>query len=312
MFRPFDDTPGRLAAYQYLEELIAGRRILEIGCGDGLGLGRLVALGALEVVGLEGDIDLARATMGRDRDGLRLRSWRPPRLPFAAGSFDLVLVSQARIAADHPTLLGEVVRVLAKDGRVVLRSPSGDHSQIDAGLCYGDLLDLVEPHFDLVRVVGQCPFVGYTLVELTEDEQDPEVQLDGGLLDGEVEEVVAYLVVCAGPPDESFPYGVVQIPHDAGALATAAAPEAEPAAEAEPEPAPVPEAVAEAEPEAEVVAEAEPEPEAVAEAEPEAEVEPAPEPEAVAEAEPEPEDLGGYTDRAGGRLTRWRWPRHLG
>ncbi len=283
MFRPFDDTAGRLAAYQYLEELIADRRVLEIGCGDGMGLGRLLALGAREVVGLEGNIEPARVILGGDRDSLRLRAWRPPRLPFAADSFDLVLLPEARIVVDHPPLLKEVVRVLATGGRVMLRSPSGDHEQIEGGLSYGDLLDLTEPHFEQVRVIGQCPFVGYSLVELTEAETDPEVLFDGGLLDGTPEEVVAYLVLCAVPESETFPYGVIQIPSE-GKISV-----------------PEDESEVDDEPEAEAELEAEAEPEVADESEVADELESAP--------EPEPGDLSAYTDRAGGRLARWRWPR---
>ncbi len=285
MFRPFDDIPGRLAAYQYLEELIEGRRVLEIGCGDGLGVARLLALGAREVVGLADSIESARSILGGDRESLRIREWQPPRLPFANDSFDLVLLPDANLAADHPSILTEAVRVLATDGRVVLRSPSGDHSEIEGGLSYGQLLDLTEPLFDQVRVIGQCPFVGYSLVELTEEESDPQVLLDGGLLDGDVEEVVAYLVICAGTEAETFPYGVIQIPSEGFISVPEGTRDAESEVESEPEPEPEPEP------------ESEPEPE------------PEPEPEVEPEPEPEPEDLSVYTDRAGGRLARWQWPR---
>lgn len=270
MFLPFDDTPGRLAAYQYLEELVVNRRILEIGCGEGMGLGRLLALGAREVVGIDGSTEQARAALGRDRDGMRIRSWQPPLLPFATDSFDLVVLPRAGLAVEFPTLLEEIPRVLAPGGGLVLRSPSTDHPRISEGLSYGELLDLAEPLFEEVRVIGQCPFVGYSLVELTEDEQEPEVQLDGGLLAGEVEEVVAYVVICTEPADQVYPYGVIQIPSSL-----------EPSSEDE---------LPEAEPEREL------------ELEPEREPEPEPEPEL------EPDDLQSYTDHAGGRLSRWRWP----
>lgn len=307
MFCPFDDTPGRLAAYQYLEELIVDQRVLEIGCGDGLGLGRLLALEARDVVGLNDDIEQARRALGRDRDGLRLRVWQPPRLPFANDSFDLVLLSDARLAAAYPSLVEEMIRVLTSDGRAVFRSPSTDHPQIEAGLSYGELLDLAEPHFDQVRVIGQCPFVGYSLVELTEEEQDPEVQLDGGLLDGDVEEVVAYVVVCGGPAQEVFPYGVVQFPSGAQG-----APAAEPLAAqrvAKPAEKPVPEQPARPAAKPESGPAAKP----TAESASKSAAKPATKPIAQAEVTPvpEPEDLAAYTDHAGGRRLRWQWPRHL-
>src|SRR5438132_2492476 len=45
----------RLARYQYLDDLIRGRRVLEIGGGDGRGAAFLRERGAAQVLGLDPD-----------------------------------------------------------------------------------------------------------------------------------------------------------------------------------------------------------------------------------------------------------------
>ena len=48
----------RLPLYAYLEPLLAGRRVLELGTGAGAGAAHLAAHGAAEVVGVDTDAAL--------------------------------------------------------------------------------------------------------------------------------------------------------------------------------------------------------------------------------------------------------------
>ena len=267
---------GRLAAYQYLGELVADRRVLEVGCGRGLGVELLLARGARRVVGLGEDLRAAQAALdGAPEDRVALRPLRGARLPLLPGeTFDLVVVSDARLAVSRPGILDEVARALAPEGLVAVWAPSGDHPAARGGVPYGDLLDLLEPRFARVRVVGQSPFCAYGMVELTGAGELPELSVDATLLGGHTEEVVAYLALATGAPAPALDleFGIVQVP--SGGLSV------------------LPPLLSEPEPEAEAQVEPEPRPGAAP---------------GTDSAAPAP-DAGDLADHAGGLLTRWRWP----
>ena len=254
----FNDDLERLAAYQYLEDLAQGQRVLEIGCGSGLGARRLLAAGATEVVALGDELDCSELLS--DTAAVTLRRFKPPRLAFAEDdSFGLVILADATVLQVQPRLLDEMVRVVQPSGWVVLRAACADHPDIDGGLSYGTLLDLVELRFEECRIVGQCPFSAFSLVELSEDQREPEIMLDGMLMEGGVEEVISYLALCTPGEASSIalPYGILQVPT--------------PSVESLPE------------------------------------VHTADATEAPS-SPPRPASLKRYTDRAGGRLSRWTWP----
>lgn len=104
---------------------LAGRRVLEVGCGAGQCARRLAALGA-RVVG----VDLSGAMLDRAR-ALGRRPGSPAvaglvqadarRLPFADGSFDVAFSAYGAVpfVADPERVMAEVARVLRPGGRWV-------------------------------------------------------------------------------------------------------------------------------------------------------------------------------------------------
>ncbi len=106
------DDPRLVAVARRLLPL-AGRRVLDLGCGKGRFGRALVGRGA-EVVGL----DLS-AAMLRSADGLTRVRGSARRLPFAAGSFDRVVaveVLEHLPPAAWDQVLAEIRRVLAPGG----------------------------------------------------------------------------------------------------------------------------------------------------------------------------------------------------
>jgi SAM-dependent methyltransferase len=103
---------------------LAGRRVLEVGCGDGRLLGWLAGKSAL-AVGLDPDTaQLARATASAGA-GLLVRA-TGERLPFAAAAFDLVLFfnSLHHVPVDRQgAALAEAARVLRAGGDLLVAEP---------------------------------------------------------------------------------------------------------------------------------------------------------------------------------------------
>lgn len=102
---------------------VAGRRVLEIGCGAGQ-CGRWLVTQGAEVVGI--DLSLRQLLHSRRLDldtGVRLPVVQADaqRLPFADGSFDLACSAFGALpfVADAGAVLAEVFRVLRPGGRLV-------------------------------------------------------------------------------------------------------------------------------------------------------------------------------------------------
>lgn len=101
-------------------ERIRGR-LLENGCGVGLYLEHLQPLGC-ETIGLE--FEISRAVEAREK-AANLVGGAGENLPFADGSFDLILSNEViEHVADDARAVREMVRVLVPGGRIVLFCPN--------------------------------------------------------------------------------------------------------------------------------------------------------------------------------------------
>lgn len=105
--------------YVYGAHLARGRRVLELGCGSGPGLG-LLASEAAAVVGC--DIDPSLLAQARRHWGQRFPLVRASaeRIPLASASFDLVLFFEASYyVPDMEAAFDEIARVLDDRGVAV-------------------------------------------------------------------------------------------------------------------------------------------------------------------------------------------------
>jgi SAM-dependent methyltransferase len=131
------DSPGHLFIMQELEQRmlrtlarhgclpLAGRRILEVGCGTGHFLRELVKWGAdpARVVGI--DVIEERLAAGRARSpaAIRFECRNAADTGLATGSFDLVLQMTVFTSILSPDIrrraAGEMLRLLAPGGRII-------------------------------------------------------------------------------------------------------------------------------------------------------------------------------------------------
>lgn len=107
-------------------------RLLDIGCSQGVILGRLATMGGF-VVGM--DMDFAGLVITRTT-GLAAVCGDGERLPFADGCFDIVVCNHVYEHTDHPEyLMAEIHRVLRPNGLCYFAGPSR--------------YELIEPHYRL-------------------------------------------------------------------------------------------------------------------------------------------------------------------
>ena len=174
-------TAGEIAhehwhRYAFARRFAAGRRALDVACGEGYG-SSLLAEAAAHVTGV--DIDAATLAYARrayaDRANLAFVEGSATALPLAAASVD-VIISFETIehlpASDQPQMLAEFARVLAPDGLLVLSSPNRPQYSDARGyanpfhlheLDRGELAQLLAPHFPAQRWHRQRRYLGSAL-----------------------------------------------------------------------------------------------------------------------------------------------------
>ncbi|MBK9164635.1 MAG: methyltransferase domain-containing protein [Acidobacteria bacterium] len=117
------------ARYRFALEMVAGKRVLDIACGTGYGIG-LLQQTARSVCGVDVDAEAAaqaRLECGESSavilgDGLRL--------PFTDASFDVVTSFETvEHIHDRPGFLRELERVLSPGGFLLLSTPNAHYTR---------------------------------------------------------------------------------------------------------------------------------------------------------------------------------------
>ena len=114
-----------VARYAFASTLSRNRRVLDAGCGAGYGTAEL-ALNARHVAGIDVSFDaLGYAATNFARTNIRWIQASVTTLPFAAGSFDLVVAFEViEHLQDWQSFLDETKRVLAPGGQCIISTPN--------------------------------------------------------------------------------------------------------------------------------------------------------------------------------------------
>lgn len=153
-----------LAAYRWACNVAEGRRVLDVGCGEGYGT-RELARHARFVIGLDADATVLQAARRRYvAANLRWICGEADALPFRDGSIDLLCCFQVLEHFEQPEhFLREAHRVLTTRGHLLLTTPN--RAAILSGLNphhvreYDpeSLQNLLHSVFDHVELLGVFP-----------------------------------------------------------------------------------------------------------------------------------------------------------
>lgn len=135
------------------------------------------------------------------------------------GAFDIGIIDNLSAMNDLPMLVRRLKRALSPRGLAFITAPNPDVqdalvSPVDTTrqvLDYYTLYDTVRTEFPIVRMLGQMPFVGYTVAELA-PVAEPEPKLDAGFVVGGTEEPEWFVAAASAHPFELDGFTVVQLP----------------------------------------------------------------------------------------------------
>ena len=179
----------------YLERLVRSRRVAVLGDATLELAERLVERGARLVHAYDPDAARAAEAFARtaqDRDRHVTHAVFEGDLGVRDGAFDVVVVPDLSLFADPSEVLRRARKLAGSAGVAVISSPNPDASRRLLALPaargkdtappgYYALYDIVSLQFPVVRMLGQAPFVGYTVADFAAG-PDLEVSVDTSLL----------------------------------------------------------------------------------------------------------------------------------
>lgn len=256
------DLLDQLSRFLFIEEVLAGRRVLLVG-GAAYALSRyLKELGARKVVCALFDAERVEQIRQQGApEGVDVRLVRPGALPGDDGAFDLV-VDFGLPFEDEPARelrLFEIERLLSDDGFALTALPSGEHGGLQ-GLFgeelptprveYPTLAETLVDQFEVVEVYFQSLLLGYFFGSFEVEPGDEGIAPHTGLMGDEPEPATTWIFAFGNAVPLVQDVSLVQLPFaplveqvrkrlSGASTKEAEAPASSPAPPAPEEPAPV-------------------------------------------------------------------------
>jgi chromosome segregation ATPase len=204
-----------LSLAAYAERFFEGRRVLVVGDATTGLANEILARGARQVLVLDPDAArAARASTTQAEKGLTFAVLRDDN--GREGAFDACLIPDLSLFTDPRALLARVRPLVAAGAVTVVATPRvdgkrGESFKKGGPLNYYDFYDALVRHFPAVKMVGQVPFQGFSLVDFSNDEE-PEVSVDASLVDEDSRQPIAFVAVASDRKIALDPYAIVQMP----------------------------------------------------------------------------------------------------
>jgi 2-polyprenyl-3-methyl-5-hydroxy-6-metoxy-1,4-benzoquinol methylase len=150
----------QMAAYRKALEFIEGRRLLEIGCGEGIGTSILAGTAASVLAIDYSDEALGFAREKYGADNIEFRKMRVPPMDIPDASIEAVVCFQMIEHLEEPEeLVSEIGRALRADGVCLLATVNKEETISEnpyhlREFTASEMLALLESHFEAVEMYG--------------------------------------------------------------------------------------------------------------------------------------------------------------
>jgi hypothetical protein len=203
----------------FAEPLVEGRRVVVLGSALSQVPRLLLERGARLVhVCDPAPLRVAEALRRPSIPGLTISTLNDDEIAAREGAVDCVLVEHLG-AFDARSVVEKVRKLLAVRGVALFVTPNREarrpllppSDSAAAALDYYALYDLVKAEFEFVRMLGQAPFVGYSVVDFA-PEAEPEPVVDSDFVPRGSEEPELFVAVAARHRPNLPGHALVQLP----------------------------------------------------------------------------------------------------
>ena len=197
--------------YAVVRDLVAGKRVLDVACGEGYGSSMLAEV-AVAVTGVDISSEaVLHAEATYVKPNLTYMEGSATALPFADASFDVVVSFETiEHLAGQAEMVSELRRVLRPEGILIISSPnrpvyseeSGEHNEFHVKeLDFAEFDALLKVQFPAVRYLGQRMLMGSVIQPLSSGPDALRAwHMEAGTIQdgsGQMHDPVYFLAICA-------------------------------------------------------------------------------------------------------------------
>jgi GT2 family glycosyltransferase/SAM-dependent methyltransferase/glycosyltransferase involved in cell wall biosynthesis len=197
--------------YAVVRDLVAGKRVLDVACGEGYGSSMLAEV-AVAVTGVDISSEaVLHAEATYVKPNLTYLEGSATALPFADASFDVVVSFETiEHLAGQAEMVSELRRVLRPEGILIISSPnrpvyseeSGEHNEFHVKeLDFAEFDALLKVQFPAVRYLGQRMLMGSVIQPLSSGPDALRAwHMEAGTIQdgsGQMHDPVYFLAICA-------------------------------------------------------------------------------------------------------------------